>query len=293
MTRFKHFILFATMILAGAAVMAFPALADGPAQNWEMGFQEAATPVAERIHEFHHMLLIIISAITVFVTVLLVYIMLRFNKRANPTPSTTTHNVPLEIIWTVVPVLILIVIVVPSMKLLYYADRTANPEMTLKVTGHQWYWEYEYPDYGDINFSAYKIEDKDIDPAKKQVRLLSTDNPVVLPVDTNIQVLVTSSPTDVLHSWAVPAFGVKTDAVPGRTNETWVRITKPGIYYGQCSEICGQGHAFMPIEIHAVSKEEFLNWVKENGGKTAMNTAAPVNAKFASIDDNTISNQTR
>lgn len=291
MTRFKHFFLFATMILAGATITAFPALADGPAQNWEMGFQEAATPVAERIHDFHFLLLVIISAITAFVTLLLAYVMLRFNRRANPTPSTTSHNVPLEIIWTIVPVLILIVIVIPSMKLLYYSDRTTDPEMTLKVTGYQWYWGYEYPDYDGINFMSYPIKDEDLDTSKGDVRLLSTDNAVVLPVDTNIQVLITAG--DVLHSWAVPAFGVKTDAVPGRTNETWIRITKPGTYYGQCSEICGQGHAYMPIEIHAVSKEEFKRWIATAKDKFASNTVLPETAKYAFLDNSLITNQTR
>ena len=237
------------------------------------------------------MLLVIISAITAFVTLLLAYIMLRFNRRANPTPSTTSHNVPLEIVWTIVPVLILIVIVIPSMKLLYYSDRTTDPEMTLKVTGYQWYWGYEYPDYEGINFMSYPIKDEDIDPSKGDVRLLSTDNAVVLPVDTNIQVLITAA--DVLHSWAVPAFGVKTDAVPGRTNETWVRITKPGIYYGQCSEICGQGHAYMPIEIHAVSKEEFKRWVETAKDKYTSNTVTSSPSKYAFLDGNLMTTTSR
>lgn len=170
----------------------------------------------------------------------------------------TTHNTMLEVVWTVIPVVILIVVAVPSFKLLYYADRTVEPEMTLKITGYQWYWGYEYPDHGEISFDSYMVPDDEI--TGDQVRLLSTDTQVVLPVDTNIQLIITAE--DVLHAWAVPAFGVKLDAVPGRLNETWTRITKPGTYYGQCSELCGQGHGFMPIEIKAVSKEEFARWVK-------------------------------
>src|SRR5262249_1028028 len=152
------------------------------------------------------------------------------------------------IIWTVVPVLILLIIAVPSFRLLYFTDRTPNPEMTLKVTGYQWYWGYEYPDNAGVNFLAYMVPEKEIDESKGQIRLLSTDNPVVLPVDTNIQILTTAA--DVIHSFAVPALGIKIDAMPGHTNETWVRITKPGIYYGQCSELCGKDHAYMPIEVH-------------------------------------------
>lgn len=246
-----------------------PALAGYP-EDWQLGLQEAASPVAERINEFHNLLLWIISIITAFVLALLLYVMVRFNKRANPEPKQFTHNVLIEVIWTVIPVLILIVIVVPSFKLLYYADRVAEPEMTLKVTGYQWYWGYEYPDHGDVSFTSYMIPDEEIDTDKGEKRLLSTDTKVVLPVDTNIQILITAG--DVLHAWAVPALGIKTDAVPGRLNETWVNIKKPGVYYGQCSELCGKDHAYMPIEIHAVSKEAFNSWIVENGG--TLQTAA-------------------
>ena len=230
-------------------------------QPWQIMFQPAATPVAHRLDQFHDMLLYIIIAIAVFVLLLLVFVAFRFNARANPVPSKTTHNVPLEVLWTIVPVIILIVIAVPSFKLLYYMDRVEKPDMTLKVTGYQWYWGYEYPDQGGINFLSNMIPEKDIDKSKGQVRLLSTDNPVVVPVDTNIQVLVTAA--DVIHSFAMPAFGIKRDAVPGRTNETWFRVEKPGTYFGQCSEICGTGHAYMPIEIKAVTREEFDVWVAD------------------------------
>lgn len=252
---------FLISLVAGSP--AFAAVEGGP-KPWEIGLQPPGSPSAQRMDDFHTLLLWIIGAISAFVTALLLYVILRFNARVHPKPSTTTHNTLLEVIWTVLPIVILIVIAVPSFKLLYYADRTPNPEMTLKVTGYQWYWGYEYPDQEGLSFSAYMVPDKDIDAAKGQVRLLSTDNPVVLPVDTNIQILITAS--DVIHSFAIPALGIKTDAVPGRTNETWVRITKPGTYFGQCSELCGKDHAYMPVEIRAVSKEDFQKWVAEKKG---------------------------
>ena len=227
-------------------------------EHWQLGFQEAASPVMERITGFHNFMLWIIGFISVFVLILLVIVVLRFNKRANPTPSTTSHNTMLEVVWTMVPVLILVVVSVYSLPLLYYTDRVENPDMTLKITGYQWYWGYEYPDNGDISFDSYMIPDNEIDTTKGQTRLLSTDNPVVLPIDTNIQLLMTAA--DVIHAFAVPAFGIKLDAVPGRLNETWVRIDEPGTYYGQCSEICGKDHSYMPIEIKAVSKDDFNKW---------------------------------
>ncbi len=253
-------------VLALTALAPFEALADveGAPKPWEINLQPPASPSAERMDDFHTLLLWIIGGIAAFVTALLLYVVLRFNARVHPKPSATTHNTLLEVLWTVIPIVILIVIAVPSFKLLYYADRTPHPDMTLKVTGYQWYWGYEYPDQGGVSFNAYMVPDKDIDPAKGQVRLLSTDNPVVLPVETNIQILVTAS--DVIHSFAIPSLGIKTDAVPGRTNETWVRITKPGTYFGQCSELCGKDHAYMPVEIKAVGKEEFQKWVQEKKG---------------------------
>lgn len=269
----KHLPLCLTLSLA--AQCATPALAQtiGAPHDWQLGFQEAATPVAERMHHFHTMLLYIITGISLFVLALLVYIVLRFNARANPVPSTRTHNVPLEVIWTVLPVVILIVIAVPSMKLLYYGDRTATPDMTLKVTGYQWYWGYEYPDNDGYTFLSNIIKTPDIDVSKGQIDLLSVDNPVVLPIDTNIQIIVTAQ--DVIHSFAVPAFGIKSDAVPGRLNQTWVRIEKPGTFYGQCSELCGQNHGYMPIEVRAVPKEDFAGWVK----------AAAASKDYLSFDD--------
>lgn len=265
---------------------------------WQINFSEAVTPAMEHITSFHNMMLYIITAIVIFVMFLLIYVMIRFNAKSNPVPSTTTHNVLLEVIWTVVPVIILIVIAVPSFKLLFFEARNPEPELTVKITGYQWYWGYEYPDNGDISITANMLQDKEIDPAKGHKRLLSTDNHLVLPVDTNILFQVTAS--DVIHSFAMPQFGIKTDAIPGRLNSSWARITKTGTYYGQCSELCGKGHGFMPVEVKVVSKEEFAAWIKKQGGhiketaKTeasevtpaveAIESAAPVAEKAAAVE---------
>jgi cytochrome c oxidase subunit II len=254
---------------AGALLLSGTAFADGPPHNWQIGFQAAASPVKEQMDSFHDLLLVIIIALTVFVLGLLVYVMWRFSAARNPVPSKTAHNTVIEVIWTIAPVLILLVIVVPSFRLLYFGDRTPNPEMTLIAHGYQWYWGYEYPDQKIAEYTSYMVQDADLKP--DQVRMLSVDNPVVLPVDTNIQILTTGG--DVIHSWAIPAFGVKKDAVPGRTNETWVRIDKPGVYYGQCSQLCGTDHAFMPIEVHAVSREDFDKWVVQKVGQAGLNPA--------------------
>jgi len=234
-------------------------------EPWGLNFQEAASPLAERIHDFHDMLLWIIIAIALFVLVLLVWVIIRYNSKANPEPAQFTHHVGLEVLWTLIPIVILVIIAVPSFRVLYYNDRTENPEMTLKIVGYQWYWNYEYPDHGNISFDSYMVADEDI--SEGQVRLLSTDTQVVLPVDTDIQLLISAG--DVLHSWTIPAFGVKMDAIPGRWNEAWVNISKPGVYYGQCSELCGKDHAYMPIEIKAVSKEDYKAWALSQGATEA------------------------
>jgi len=244
--------------------LAAPALADVP-QPWAMGLQEPATPVMERLSQFHSGLLIVITLISSFVLLLLLYVIVRFNQRRNPQPSRTSHNTLVEVVWTVVPVLILVGIAIPSFRLLYYADRTEQPEMTIKAVGHQWYWSYEYPDHGNFTFDALMIPEEEI--REGQHRLLETDNAVVVPVDTNIRLLTNSQ--DVIHSWTIPSFGVKLDANPGQVNETWMRITREGTFYGQCSEICGIGHAYMPIKVQAVSKEAFQAWVTEAQQKFA------------------------
>lgn len=246
----------------GAALAVFlsagSALAE-TAYNWQMGFQPAASPVMENITSFHHILLILITGITLFVLALLLYVMLRFNSRANPVPSTNTHNTPLEIIWTVVPIIILVVMAIPSFRLLYRADVVPEAEMTLKLTGNQWFWNVEYPDHDSLTYDITMLEDADR-PADAP-RLLAVDNDIVVPVDTTIRVQTTAS--DVIHAFAMPVMGVKIDAVPGQLNETWFKATREGTFYGQCSEICGSRHAFMPMALKVVSKEAFAAWLEE------------------------------
>lgn len=249
------------------------ALADQP-HDWQLGMQAPATPITERIHAFHDELLVIIFAIALFVFGLLIYVMLRFNQRAHPVPSRTSHNTVIEVLWTVIPVLILVTIAIPSFKLMYYMDRVPDSKMTVKVTGHQWYWEYTYPDNGNIDFNSNLVADKDLKPGEP--RLLDVDNPLVIPVDTTIRVQVAGS--DVIHSWFVPSFGVQEYAVIGRLNEAWMRVLNTGTYYGECNQICGVNHAFMPIKVVVLSKDDFQKWLTD--AKT----------KFSSLDkprDNT------
>jgi len=257
MARARIFAL-AAGILGIVASVARRALAESP-HNWQMGLDKAASPTMERITEFHDLLLVVITAIAVFVLGLLLYVMYRFAEKRNPTPTRTTHNTLIEILWTTIPVVILVVIAIPSFKLLYYADRVEDADMTIKAIGHQWYWSYEYPDNGNFTFDALLVPEEDL--KEGQLRLLETDNHVVVPVNTKIRLLITAG--DVLHSFALPAIGVKLDAVPGRINETWMEVTREGTFYGQCSEICGAGHAFMPIVVEAVSKERFDQWVEQ------------------------------
>ena len=240
-----------------AATTGGSALAGQPT-DWQLGFQRAVTPIMEGINSFHNMLLVIITAITLFVTVLLVYAIVRFNRRANATPSRTTHNTTIEVVWTVLPVIILVVIAIPSFRLLYDQLETPNPDLTIKAIGHQWYWTYEYPDH-DIVFDQFMLSDDELEEG--QPRLLATDTEVIVPVDAVVNVLVTAS--DVIHAWKIPAFGSMVDAVPGRINETWFQATEEGVYYGQCSELCGRDHAFMPITVRVVSQEEFDAWTEE------------------------------
>lgn len=250
-----------TVLSGGLALAAQPT-------PWQMGFQPAASPVMEWVDGFHDFLLIVITLISVFVLALMIYVFIKFNAKANPTPSRTTHNTTIEILWTVIPIVILVVIAVPSFKLMYYADRAVDADMTLKVAGNQFFWTYEYPDHDELTFDAIMVDDADLKDG--DLRLLTTDNAVVLPVDTTIRLLLTAN--DVIHAWAVPAFGVKMDAVPGRLNETWFRIDKEGMYYGQCSELCGSNHGFMPIMVKAVSKDEFAAWVEKAKEEFAGNT---------------------
>jgi cytochrome c oxidase subunit 2 len=250
-------ILLAPMALLATLVTSLSAQADhGMAHPWQLGLQTPVTPVAVQIYDFHNLLLVLITAIAVFVTLLMLYVMVKFSAKNNPTPQTTTHNTMLEVLWTAIPIVILVVMAIPSFKLLYYADSTKDAEMTIKAIGHQWYWSYEYPDNGNFTFDAAMLEDDELEPG--QPRLLTTDEAIVIPVNTNIRLLIAAD--DVLHAWGMPAFGVKLDAVPGRLNETWMRVEKEGTYYGQCSELCGTGHGFMPIMVKVVSKDAFASW---------------------------------
>jgi len=255
----------------GATSVAAAAEAAEP-RPWQFGMQPPATVVEERLSTFHDALLIIIALITAFILGLLVYVILRFNHRKNPAPSRTSHNTVVEMLWTVVPVLILVIIAIPSFKLMYYMDRVQNPEMTIKVTGHQWYWSYEYPDQDGLSFDSNIIPEAELKPGQK--RLLDVDNPLVVPADTIIRVQITG--TDVIHSWFVPSFGVQEYAIVGRLNESWMKIEHEGTYYGQCNQICGVNHAFMPIVVEAVSKEAFAKWVDEKKKQARDDNAAPV-----------------
>jgi cytochrome c oxidase subunit 2 len=228
------------------------------AYDWQLGFQPAASVVRERIDFLHNVILLpIITVISLFVLGLLLWVMIRFNAKRNPVPSKISHNTALEIAWTLVPILILVVIAIPSFKLLYFMDKAEKADMTLKVSGHQWYWSYEYPDQNNVAFDSRVVTDAKGEAAGNP-RLLQTDFPVVLPVNTTIRVLVTG--TDVIHSWFMPSFGVQEYAVVGRNNESWVKIDREGTFYGQCNQICGVNHPFMPIEVKAVSSDKFKTW---------------------------------
>ncbi len=230
----------------------------GAPEPWQMGFQTPVTPTMERIESLHNLLLIIISMIALLVFCLIGYILWRFRASKNKVPSKRSHNPTLEIIWTTLPVLILVFIAFPSFKLMFYLDKVPEPEITIKITGGLWYWNYEYPEH-NVEFDSRIIKDKDLAPG--QIRLLSVDNELVVPVNTNIRLLFTSS--EVIHSWGVPAFGVKKDCVPGRLNEAWINVTKEGTFYGQCYELCGMDHGFMPIAVRAVPKQEFEQWLQQ------------------------------
>ena len=231
----------------------------GQPEPWQIGLQEPAGSIAQKATDLHNLLLIIISLISVFVLALLVYVGWRFRRDANPTPSKTTHNTTIEILWTVVPVLILVVIAVPSFRLLYYMDETKNAEMVIKVTGNQWYWNYEYMD-DQIAFDSYMLSDDELQPG--QPRLLSVDNPLVVPANTKIKMLVTGN--DVMHSFFVPSLAVQTYAFIGRVNEVWIDVPEgEKTYYGQCNQICGVNHSFMPIVVKAMEKKEYQAWLAD------------------------------
>ncbi|HSI40834.1 MAG TPA: cytochrome c oxidase subunit II [Xanthobacteraceae bacterium] len=241
----------------------------GQPSPWQVNLQGAASPVMESIHSFHNFLLVIIVAVVLLVLALLVVVALRFNEKANPVPSKTTHHTLIEVVWTVAPVLILVAIAIPSFRLLFLELDIPKSDLTVKITGHQWYWSYEYPDNGPFGFDSLMLTDAERTP--EQPRLLAVDNDVVVPVNKIVRIQVTAA--DVIHAFAMPSFGVKIDALPGRLNESWFKATKEGVYYGQCSELCGKDHAFMPIAIRVVSEQDFAAWVEEAKKKFA---AAPV-----------------
>ena len=239
----------------------------GQPVDWQLGLQDAGTPVMEDIVWFHDYLLLgIITAIALFVLVLLIIIMVRFNATRNPTPSRTTHNTLIEVLWTAIPVLILVVIAIPSFKLLFYQLNLPPADVTVKATGNQWFWSYTYPDNGNFEFNSILVPTDKLKPG--QLRLLTVDNEMVVPVNKVVRVQTIGS--DVIHSFAVPSFGIKIDSVPGRLNETWFKATREGVYYGQCSELCGRDHAFMPIAVRVVSEQAFNAWVEDAKKKYAV-----------------------
>jgi cytochrome c oxidase subunit 2 len=271
----------AALSVLGSVAAPAVAQADGLAVPWQMGLQEAASPVMERISSLNGYLTVIMIAVVLLVMGLLAYVILRFNHKANPEPSKTTHHQILEVAWTAAPVIVLVAIAIPSFKLLHYMDRAQDAAMTIKATGHQWYWSYDYPDHAFTFDSFMKYPD---DLEEGEPRLLAVDNQVVVPVGKTVRILTTS--TDVIHSFAVPSLGLKTDANPGRINETWVRVEAPGTYYGQCSELCGVNHGFMPIAIRAVPPATFDQWVAEAREQFAATGTVPsVDAVLAARHD--------
>ncbi|MEA2936094.1 MAG: cytochrome c oxidase subunit [Variibacter sp.] len=264
-------------LFALAAFSADQALAAaGQPHPWQIGLQDSASPVMDNIISFHNLVMYIITAITLFVLVLLVLVIVKFNARSNPTPTRTTHNTTLEVAWTLIPVLILVTIAVPSFRLLFYQQNLPPADLVIKATGKQWFWSYSYPD-AKIEFDSIMVQDKDRKP--DQPRLLAVDNPLVVPI--NKVVRVQSIGADVIHAFAVPSFGVKIDAVPGRLNEVWFKATKEGTYYGQCSELCGKDHAFMPIEVRVVSDQAYNAWLDDAKKKFSADAGGPAATTLA------------
>jgi cytochrome c oxidase subunit 2 len=272
-----------TAIAALAAALLLPdgaALAGlGQPTPWQIGLQESASPVMDDVITFHNYILWFIIGITMFVLALLVIVMVKFNAKVHPTPSRTTHNTLLEVLWTVIPVVILVAIALPSFRYLFIQLNTPPADLTIKATGVTWNWKYDYPDNGDFEFDSLMLPEKDLKPG--QPRLLSVDNEMVVPVNKVVRMQVTGF--DVIHSFTVPSFGIKIDAVPGRLNETWFKATKEGWYYGQCSELCGKDHAFMPIAVRVVSEAEFAAWVEEAKKKFASNGLPANNIATANL----------
>ena len=245
------------MLAPIAAGFAISGAFAGEPEPWELGMQPSASLTAERMVSFHTMLLWIITFIALFVLVLLAYVIWRFRASRHPVPTKRAHNTIIEVLWTVIPIMILVIIAIPSFKLLYYVDITPPSQLTVKATGHQWYWSYEFSD-SKVTFDSQMIDDDSLKPG--QIRLLDVDNRLVLPINTYVRVLVASD--DVIHAWVVPALGLQINAVPGRLNEIWVNIEREGVYYGQCTQLCGVNHGFMPIAVEAVSQDAFTKWLQ-------------------------------
>jgi len=280
MSVFKGMGLF-SLVSAFTALMAGGAQAiTGQPAKWQFGFQEQATAVGRQMTSFHDFVLIIITLVTIFVVVLLAYVMWKFNEKANPVPSKTSHNTTIEVIWTIVPILVLLVIVIPSFRLLFAQYDFPKSDVVIKATGNQWYWSYEYPDAGGMSFDALMLRDDDNKPVKGpkgEPRTLAVDNYVVVPVNKNIELLITAS--DVIHAWAIPAFTMKVDAIPGRVIKAWFKADRIGTYYGQCSELCGKDHGYMPIAVKVVSQADYDAWLVK--AKKEYASVAPVRRKNA------------
>jgi cytochrome c oxidase subunit 2 len=262
---------FGVLLPAGAALAQKP-------RPWEIGMQPAFSPVKQQIIALHDLVMVIITVITLFVAGLLLWVCYRYSAKRNPVPSRTSHHTLLEVAWTVLPVLILVIIAIPSFRLVYYEDRTVDPDLTIKVTGHQWFWEYTYPEKGPIDFQSYIVPEDQLKPG--QLRLLDVDNQLVLPVGKKVRILTTSG--DVIHSFFIPSLGVQRYAIPGRVIETWVEITAPGDYYGECNQICGTNHSQMPISVHALPEAEFEAWLTTAKTKYSQGTLPP-NIRFAEV----------
>lgn len=245
--------------------ISIPSCAGAP-EAWQISFQAPATEVMKDIENLHNFVMLILFGVVIVVFLLLLYICLRFNAKANPVSNKFAHNVLIEVIWTIIPAILLVVIAVPSFRTLYYAEKIPDADLTVKVVGYQWYWHYSYPDNGDVQFDSYMLQDEQLKPG--DLRLLEVDNRLVIPAGRIVKFLITAG--DVIHSFAVPAFGVKKDAVPGKVNEVWVKVDKPGVYYGQCSELCGVNHGFMPIAIEVVPEEEFESFVQSKKQNTTI-----------------------
>ena len=264
---------------------AWPAFADPRVaipKDWQIDMQAPGSPVAERVQSLNFGVSVVIIVITVFVGGLLAWVLYRYNAKRNPVASAISHNSTLEALWTALPVLVLVGMFIPSLRLVYYEDRTHDADLTIKVTGHQWYWQYTYPDAGGLHFDSYMIHDEDLKTdAQKKMRHFLVDNQLVLPVGKNVRILTTSA--DVIHSFFIPSLATQRYAIPGRTIETWVRINEPGDYYGECNQICGADHSMMPISIHAVSPDEFTAWLAQQKTKnSSASLSAPAHLALAS-----------